>query len=157
MFVGAAIDHPAVVRQALVFVDLERRGAHRGQSRVGAEGLQRGDLGAARAADPPGLLEHAEALPTVAVPALGNVVVAPRGEAAGEEDRRGGVEDPRVLDGLAHLAGQVQGQQLGIATARHQQVRAGVDQFAARVAGLVLLTVVAQQEAVDPEPGRRYG
>lgn len=151
MFVGTAVDHPAVVRQALVFVDLERRGAHRGQPRIGAEGFQRGDLGAARAADPPGLLEHAEALPTVAIPALGNVVVAPRGEAAGEEDRRGGVEDPRVLDGLAHLAGQVQGQQLGVATARHQQVGAGIDQFAARVAGLVLVTVVAQQETVDPE------
>src|SRR5215207_426271 len=57
-------------------VDLDRGGPDAGEGGVGAEGFEGADLGAARAADAPRLLEHAAApLPARVAPA-GDVVVA---------------------------------------------------------------------------------
>src|SRR5215218_8413901 len=53
------VNRRAVRRAGASAEDLHRRGFHQLPRRVPGEGLQRCDLGAARPAEPPGLLQHA--------------------------------------------------------------------------------------------------
>ena len=64
---------------------------------------QRRNFRAARAADSPGLLEHAGIPSPARVASAAHVVVPPRGEQAGKL-RRGGIERARLADGHAYLA-----------------------------------------------------
>src|SRR5689334_3209208 len=78
------VDRRAFRHPDVVAVDLGRRCAHAGKRWIVAERRERGDLGAARAAEAPRLLEHAEAPLARRVDAFGDVVIAPRREQAFE-------------------------------------------------------------------------
>src|SRR5262245_14098922 len=97
---AVVMDDGAGRRLQVRAVTLDAPGSHGGQGGVGAEGLQGGDLRPAAAADAPRRLKHAAAPASVCVAASGDVVVAPRGEEAGEL-LRGGVVDARLGDGQA--------------------------------------------------------
>src|SRR5262249_46630355 len=87
---GVLDDRPgAVIDAAEVYEGARRRGrvravsldaprAHGAQRAVRGEGCERGALGAARAADPPRLLEHPRAPAPLGVSAPRHVVVPPR-------------------------------------------------------------------------------
>src|SRR5688572_9883504 len=64
-------------------VRFRRARADRAQARIGAERLERRNFRAARAADSPGLLEHAGMPAAARVAAAQHVVIAPRGEQPG--------------------------------------------------------------------------
>src|SRR4051794_22914728 len=76
--------HRRMRRRLGLAVNLHRAGAYRVQPGVGAKRLQCRDLGAARATDAPGLLQHAAAQPPSRVQSPGNVVVAAGGEHTSE-------------------------------------------------------------------------
>src|SRR5471032_1926018 len=112
VFRRAPVHLDRVSRQWLVDVGLYRRHMNRPQPGIVDEALQRRDFRAAGPAHAPGLLQHATAALAVAVQALGDVVIAPRGI----EPRVGligsVIESLRLLDGQAHVVGQVELEQV---------------------------------------------
>src|SRR6185436_9005275 len=74
------VNDRAARRRRVRAVQLGRPGAHRAQTRVGAERLERRNFRAARAADAPRLLEHAAVPAAARIAPAQHVVIAPRSE-----------------------------------------------------------------------------
>src|SRR5688572_4490628 len=129
-------------------VRFRRARADRAQARIGAERLERRNFRAARAADSPGLLEHAGMPAAARVAAAQYVVIAPRGEQAAEFGG-GGIEHARLADGGAHVLRQRQFFQCVVITAHDDQVRAAVSGLPLVVGGRFLRAAVRSAQAVD--------
>ena len=119
--------------------------------------LQRRDFRAAGPAHAPGLFEHTTAALACAVQALGDVVVAARGEEAWVGLIRSTVENQRLFDGLTHVFRQIQFEQGSVITGDDQQIGTAVDLFPLPVLRQVLLAAVAEEVIADKSSGPHCG
>src|SRR5258706_8429465 len=146
-----------IFRYLALAVDLECRGAHDLERRVGAQLLQRGDLCGARAADAPGLLEHAGAPVAVAGPPARDVVVAARRVQARERLECRGFVDARLQHGLPRGRRQYDREQRVIVAAYDRQVRSAIHGMAPVVLGEPLRAPVARLQVRDAHAADAIG
>src|SRR3990170_4268351 len=124
--VDAAEMHPRAGRRLRVLaVGLGGARAHRAQARIGAERLERSNLGAARAADAPRLLEHAAMPAPARVAPAQHVVIAARSEQAGKF-LRGSIERHGLAHRHRHVLVELGFQKHPVVAAHDDQVRAAV-------------------------------
>src|SRR5690242_12733551 len=138
--------HRGAARRRLVDVGLERRGAHRRECRVARERFERGDFGARAAAEPPRLLEHADARATVGTEAVQHVVVAARGDDAGRP-RDDALVAERAIDSRADALIEFAIEQPLESAAHDEKIRTRIDAIAGARKRRALRAAIADAHA----------